>query len=362
MKKTLIITNDFLPNRGGVANYWQNLCQNLPFDMFIVYTKDLGQLPKLEYKIVKFKDQWLKLFNQILQIIKNHQIDQIIPAQPLPYGTIALILKKFYKIPYILSFHGMDIIYAQKQWRKKFLVTKIIKNADKIICNSEFTKQKVLDCCQTKAGFEIIYPCSNLSHKSGIDFTNILQKYNLQNKEIILSVGRLEKRKGFDMVIESLPEILKKQPNASYIIIGSGQELSYLQNIIKQLNLESKVQILQNIDNNELKHFYAACDLFVNPDRNIDGDVEGFGIVFLEAAIFAKPAICGNESGSAEAVLDKITGFHVDPRNKKQIASAVIKLLENKQLAQKLGQAAQKRALTNFTWQKQSQKLENFLV
>lgn len=371
MKKTLIITTDFLPQTGGVANYISNLCQNLPLDQFFLLAQDNGgEKPVFNYKVkylalkkyLKIFPSWLKLFFEAKKIIKTENIKQILACQPLPVGTVALLLKKIYKIPYILSFHGMDIMISQKKLRKKILIKYIAKNADKIICNSEFTKNLALKYLPIRQKtIQVIYPCSNISADLNIDSSDLINKYKLTNKKVVLSVGRLVKRKGFDNAIKALPAILKEFPDLIYVIIGSGAEKSYLQNLIKEKHLEKNVLILENINNVDLAKFYNLCSIFLNPARNIAGDVEGFGLVYLEAAAFGKPAICGNQGGEREAVLHNITGIIIDPENIQQISDSVIKLLKSPELAKELGKNGQERVLNDFQWKKQANILDKFL-
>ena len=374
MKKTLFITNDFPPKKGGVANYLANLCNNLPKDKVVVLAPSFPCNEfydcKINYKIYRFIEKkcckvfpyWVKLIFEAKKIIKQEKVEQVFCGQPLPNGTIGLILNKFLKIPFVLSFHGMDILVGQKKWRKRILLRKIIKKAKTIITNSNFTKNKVSQFYKIPKKISVIYPTSNLEFEENINIQDIATRYNLNGKKVILSVGRLELRKGFDMMISAMPQILKKVPNAIYLIIGTGKEKEYLSNLIDKLNLKNKVLILENISNDNLKKFFLACDVFSNPSRNIKGDVEGFGIVYLEANLAGKPVVAGKFGGENEAVINSKTGFLVNSKNINEIEEKVTALLLDEKMAQKMGELGKERALREFNIKKQAKLLEELLA
>jgi len=191
--------------------------------------------------------------------------------------------------------------------------------------------------------------------------TQIKKEYNPENKLILLTVGRLVKRKGVDMVLESLPKILEKNPDLIYVIAGDGPELENIKNIIANLKLEKNVLIIQNPTDKDKNAWYEICDIFIMPARNIDGDFEGFGIVYLEANLAGKPVIAGNSGGVGDAVKNNINGLLVDPENSKEITTAILNLIENKNLREKLGEHGRERAIKNFNWEKQIKIIYNLI-
>lgn len=183
--------------------------------------------------------------------------------------------------------------------------------------------------------------------------------------KIILSVGRLVKRKGFDKVIEAMPRILKRIPEAKYIIIGNGPEKENLKfkacgersRTIKNLKLEEKVLILENVDDEELINWYQCSNVFVMPCRQIEGDVEGFGLVFLEAASFGKPVVAGRSGGASEAIHHGYGGYVVNPESDEELYQALVKLLTDENFAERMGEYGREWVAKKFRWETEVEKL-----
>lgn len=378
MRRTLLITLDFPPMFGGVANYWANLNRFFPSDQFVVLAPEFDDSIDFDIKqnyLIYRKElfsknkwlwpKWLPLLYQAFKLVRQEKIKKIIVAHILPTGTVAYILKKICRVPYLVSIHGLDINLTQVSPRKRWLTKRIVYNADKIITNSNFTKELLLKigCCDADK-VEVIFPCPNISFEEKKDeaVSRIKEKYSLGDKKIILTVARLVERKGHDKVIQALPKVLEKIPNAVYLVIGQGAQLKYLKELVVLLNLENKVLFFTDILDEELPAFYQASDVFIMPAREISRvDIEGFGIVYLEANSFGKPVIAGRTGGSMEAVEDGVTGLIVDPESINEIAEALIKLLTDERLAASMGEAGRLRIARKFNWGEQAKHLISLL-
>lgn len=374
MKRTLLVTIDFPPMVGGVSNYWANLCRELPqddlvvlapefdgsidFDIqqnYLIYRKEL--ISKLKW----FWPKWLPLFFSVLKIVKQEKIQRIIVGHLLPTGTVALILKKILRIPYVVSVHGLDVAYTQASHRKKHLAKKIVDNAERVISNSVFTKKLLQQyglCDEDKV--ELVYPCANIKSTNVPEKIrdNLIKGNNLLGKKVILTVGRLIERKGQDKILEALPQVLLSCPDAFYISVGHGPKKESLIEIAEKLGVSDNVCFYYDVMDYELPAFYTLADVFVMPCRELDdGDIEGFGIVFLEAGMFCKPVIAGRSGGAVEAVEHGNNGLLVDPININEIAQAIITLLKNKGKADLLGSQGYKRVQEQFNWSEQAKKI-----
>jgi phosphatidylinositol alpha-1,6-mannosyltransferase len=163
-------------------------------------------------------------------------------------------------------------------------------------------------------------------------------------------------------VIEALPEIIKKVPNVIYLICGKGPHKKKLISLVNKNNLSDYVKFLGQLPQEDLTAYYQLCDVFIMPSRQLpNGDVEGFGIVFIEANLFGKPVIGGRSGGIPEAILDGQTGVLVNPIDIINIADAAIQLLTDKTLSQRLGQQGQIRARNDFDWKIQTEKIKEIL-
>lgn len=351
--KTLLFTLEYPPYYGGIANYYYNLVKNWPksSEIFILNNKD------------GLVNNWLLASFKLWRTIKQKKIDYVLVGQILPLGTATYLISKIIKIKYTIFFHGMDFAFAIQKLKKRWLVKKILKNSDKIICCNNYVAKLVQEFYpEIKSKISVVNPGINELELVNQKLQDKLkEKYNLENKIILLSIGRLVKRKGFLEVIESLPEILKKVPNLVYVIIGAGLEINNLRAKINELKLLDKVAIITDVNNQEKNAWLNLCDIFIMPARNIDGDFEGFGIVYLEANMAGTPVIASLSGGVGDAVIDNFNGLLVDPENLDQITNAIIKLAKDQFLRQKLGEQGRQRAIKEFNWQKQTNKIYKFI-
>jgi phosphatidyl-myo-inositol dimannoside synthase len=188
-------------------------------------------------------------------------------------------------------------------------------------------------------------------------------RLGVHNRPVLLTVGRLVERKGHDIVLQALVKLLASMPDVAYVVVGSGPNEIPLRQLATKLGISPKSALFCGIvDAAELPTFYQLCDVFVMPNRQVGSDIEGFGIVFLEAAAAGKPAIGGRSGGTSDAVLDGVTGFLVDPRSVNAVADAVLTLLENPVLAADLGDAGRRRVLASFQYADVARNIFDFAL
>jgi phosphatidyl-myo-inositol dimannoside synthase len=162
---------------------------------------------------------------------------------------------------------------------------------------------------------------------------------------VLLSVGRLVARKGFDLVLRSVADLRDETPGLTYVLAGDGPERSNLEALSRDLNLSNHVRFLGAVDDDTKWAAYDACDVFVMPNRVSGGsDFEGFGIVFLEAGLSQRAVIGGRNGGTADAVVDELTGLLVDPEEPGSLTRAIRRLVYDAALRDRLGRAGAIRA------------------
>ena len=248
--------------------------------------------------------------------------------------------------------------------RKKTLLKKIIAGAKAIIANSHWTEDELIKLGAEPKKITVVHPCPNLRPEQTSEWKveEIFQDYQLKDKKILLTVGRLVERKGHDMVIKTLPQIIKTLPNVIYLVVGSGPYKKNLEKLVNQSRLGDYVKFINAVDQSDLAAFYQICDVFIMPARELpNGDVEGFGIVYLEANLFGKPVIGGRSGGVPEAIIDGKTGILVNPTDAFDIAQATIKLLTDSAYAERLGIQGLQRVAENFDWAAQTEKIKAIL-
>jgi glycosyltransferase involved in cell wall biosynthesis/GT2 family glycosyltransferase len=255
--------------------------------------------------------------------------------------------------PSLLFVHGMDLSLGWSRSRKHrennlqelFRVTRVL-------ANSSYTAA-VAQGLGVDQGKIIVFPVSiDLKYWDSLQASPTFLnkwKYRLTGKKVILSVGRLVERKGFDMVIEALPLVLQRVPEALYVLCGTGPDEIRLQRIVQEKKLQQHVLFAGSVSDYDKKGFLDACDVFTMPCRKLSsGDFEGFGIVFLEAGACAKPVVAGKSGGVPDAVVHGETGFLVDPDSLEAIAEALSQVLTDGQLRRRMGVAGRKRVEKDF--------------
>jgi phosphatidylinositol alpha-1,6-mannosyltransferase len=165
------------------------------------------------------------------------------------------------------------------------------------------------------------------------------------------------RRKGFDHVILALPRLVARGVDVHYAVIGIGEERDYLRGLADELNLAGRVHLLGHVPYDDLPRWYCACSLFAMPNRDIGGDTEGFGLVYLEAASAARPALAGTAGGTGSAVVDGVTGLRVDGDDLDAVAAGLARLLTNEEEADRLGRRGRERVLEFYTHQRRVDQL-----
>lgn len=350
--KILLSTLEYPPQIGGVANYYSNLQKNWP------EAENFKVLDNSEGKLLRKKGPcpWFKSFASIYKAWKSTRADLSLIGQVLPLGTVAYLLSFLPKFKYGIFFHGLDFSLATATTRKRFLTKLILTRAHLIICaNSEVERLLLEFYPPGKAKIIMLNPGADLVMVDLELKEALIKKYNLANKKIVLSLGRLVRRKGFDQVIKALDNL--DFDNCVYLISGEGEDKEYLQRLASLSSKKEQILFLGDLSEREKWSCLSLCDIFVMPSRSIKGDFEGFGIVYLEANLVAKPVIAGDSGGVRDAVSHYVNGLLVDPENLDDLSQALELLIKNDTLAKKLGEKGRLRAIADFNWSGQAKKL-----
>ena len=264
--------------------------------------------------------------------------DSTIASIWFPSGLVAAIVPRWRRGRLAILAHGSEISPSRGGLRR-LLMRWTFGRADVVIANSRFTRG-LLVASGIRGNIKVV-PC-------GVDSRPFERRPSIEPR--VLIVGRLIERKGFDRLIEAMPEILRVVSDAHLRVVGDGPMRAALRVLARDLNVSSHVDFLGALSDAELEAEYAEAWCFAMPCRRIEDDVEGFGIVYLEAAIAGLPSIGGRESGAEDAIEDGVTGSLVDGENVSEIASAVVSYLGNRDLSVEVGARARRRAVSEFAW------------
>ena len=179
----------------------------------------------------------------------------------------------------------------------------------------------------------------------------LVEALGTKNKFVMLSVGRLTRRKGHDNVLRALPEILDHAPHVIYVIVSTGEEVESLKAMAKALGVDHAVRFVGEVPYQELPSYYNCADLFIMANRSLpSGDIEGFGIVFLEASACAVPVIAGDSGGTRDPVQDGHNGFRIDGTQPRNISAAVLRMIESSELRTTLGRNGRALVEREYAW------------
>jgi len=273
-------------------------------------------------------------------------------------------MKKLFNIPYIIYVYGSETYrFGNNKYLLK-LIEEFLMKADKIIPNSQFTMEEFMALDIPEEKFQIITPGVDTERfQPSTPNFDLVNKYQLQNKKVLLTVARLDERKGHDKVIEAIARLKKEIPNIVYLIVGKGRELKRLKALVRKYKIKENIRFCGYVPDEDLSKYYNCCDLFIllnrqtSDDEQLAGDYEGFGIVFLEASACGKPVIAGNFGGIRDAVEDDKSGYIIDGNDMTIITTTIKKLLLNDFNKIQLGKYGRERVVEFFAWKKISKEL-----
>jgi glycosyltransferase involved in cell wall biosynthesis len=347
----LFITRKFPPAKGGMEKVAYDLYLHLSHltTIELVKCNKLNKLLPLLYSCFFLKSYW---------IIFSKKIDSIYLQDGL-IAPLGLMLK-FSGKPVVITIHGLDITY--KNIFYQFIIPRCVRRLDKIICISQATKQ----ACITRGIPEekiVILP-NGISDELFIDEDkNILRsrlenEYNLtiENKKVLLSVGRLVERKGFHWFIENvIPELLEQRNDFIYFIAGQGPFKKKIEDIILHDNLEDHVVLLGSIHDEMLKLLYNITDIFIMPNIPVQGDMEGFGIVSIEASSCGIPVVASEIEGITDTIIHEENGFLIPSRNKEAFTGTILSIMNDMKIHD-FRKNARELTLELFLWDKIADK------
>jgi phosphatidylinositol alpha-1,6-mannosyltransferase len=266
---------------------------------------------------------------------------------------MSLALKWRFGVPYLCYVHGEDVTTALDSREYAFLVRRVLANAKFLIANSRNT-QEIL-----KGQWGLPAEKVALLHP-GVDTTyftpappdpELRARLGWAGRKVVLTVGRLQKRKGHDMMIRALGAIRQAHPDVLYAIAGDGEERPSLTALASEQGVTAQVQFLGEIKDKDLLDCYRQCDLFSLPNRQVGRDVEGFGMVLLEAQACGRPVLAGASGGTAETMRPGQTGRVVCCDEPAPLAAEVIDLLSDDGLRERMGREARVWAADHFDWE-----------
>lgn len=345
--KVLFISRKFPPSVGGMEKFAYELHDALGKQLSVRLVKWGGQNKYLPLVLPL-------LFIQSVWLLLTKKVD-VIHAQDGIVALLGVPLKVLFRKPLCVVIHGLDITYPNALYQA--VVPWALRRADRVICISEAARDEVVQ--------RGINPDKALHIPIGVIDMWAVPEREIEgvrgrlrsriglakNAKIILSVGRLVKRKGMEWFIEHvMPGIVQKDKNTYLVISGDGVARQDIERAISANGLQENVRLLGKTDESLLRLLYNGADLFVMPNITVRGDIEGFGLVLVEAALCRLPVVASGIEGIRDAVIDGQSGMLVPQENVEAFTVLIQKFLRNRSDAQVFGRQARRIALETFDW------------
>lgn len=370
--RVLFMTDAFLPHAGGARVYYYNLLRHLvddsPTELTVLTKKVPGwkefdeaqsssafRIVRCGRPLVNWKyQQWPKLaipLARALPLLLRHSFDLIHFGDLFPQGVLGLWFKRSIGIPYVAYCHGEEITQTDGRRYQPRVRDAIFRNADTVIAANEFARQNLLRTGVPAGRIEKVLPgIDSARFKPAVPEREFIDRYRLQGKQVLTTVARLVPRKGHRLVLEAMRNLSDEFPDLVYLIVGRGPEEVRLRDMAAQWNLTERVRFTGFVNDKDLPACYNAADLYVMPNSEENGDLEGFGMAFIEANACGKAVIGGRSGGTAESILEGQTGLRVDPGDPGELIASLRFLLRDSAARERMGTAGLARARSDFSW------------
>ncbi|QJW94298.1 glycosyltransferase family 4 protein [Frigoriglobus tundricola] len=370
---TLLLSDIFPPKTGGSGRWFWEIYRRLPRAEYLVAAGEhpgaaafdashdlrVTRLP-LEMRNRGVRSwssltHYLRTARAVRRLARAEGVRMIHAARPLSEGLVARMVRMRTGTPYCCYTHGEDINIATTSRELAWLTRRVLRGATAIIANSGFTRDLLLKQWNVPPEkVRLLHPGVDCDYFHPADpDPEVRKRLEWAGRQVILTVGRLQRRKGHDVMIEVVARLRHRFPNLLYAIIGDGEERARLVELAGRLGVSECVRFLGEVKDTELLHCYQQCDLFALPNRAVGKDVEGFGMVLLEAQACGRPVLAGASGGTAETMVcdtSRETGVLVACDRANEPAAVLAELLADPERLVRMGRAGREWVEGKFNW------------
>jgi phosphatidyl-myo-inositol dimannoside synthase len=370
--RTLLVTNDFPPRPGGIQAYLQALATRLPAHELVVYAPAWQGAAEFDaaqpFTVVRHPTSLMlptpDVARRAREIMAAESCSSVWFGAAAPLGLLAPTLREAGAQRVVASTHGHEVGWSMLPVSRQAL-RRIGSTTDVVTYVSKYTRGRFAAAFGRYAALEYL--------PSGVDTElyrpdqagreMVRKRYDLSDRPTVVCVSRLVPRKGQDMLIRALPAIRRKVPGAALLIVGGGRYSERLSALARECDVADHVILTGSVSWEELPAHYVAGDVFAMPCRTRGRglDVEGLGIVFLEASACGLPVIAGRSGGAPETVQEGVTGHVVDGRDAAKIADRIIPLLADPDAAATMGAAGRAWVKSAWRWDTHASRLSTLL-
>ncbi|WNM37515.1 glycosyltransferase family 4 protein [Micromonospora halotolerans] len=373
MSRTLLITNDFPPRPGGIQSFVHHLAVRQPPGSVVVYASSWRGAAKFDadqpFEVVRERTKVLLptplVARRAARLARAYDCDTVWFGAAAPLGLLAAGLRRRAGIRRAVALtHGHEAGWATLPGARAAL-RRIGRGVDVTTYLGEYTRVRLARVLDGVTELRRLAPGVDVdTYHPDVDGERVRLRLGLADRPVVVCVSRLVPRKGQDMLIRAMPEIRRRVPDAALLVVGGGPYRAALQKLARQTGVERDVVFTGSVPSAELPAHYAAGDVYAMPcrTRNRGLDVEGLGIVYLEASATGLPVVAGDSGGAPDAVREGETGYVVRGRDVPQLADRVATLLADRDLARQLGAAGRAWVEREWRWETQAERMAALLA
>lgn len=369
-QKILLVSNDFGPRAGGIESFVIGLLERLPSGLCTVYASQQGDTSAYDerwlvdhgFPVIRDRSRILlpspRVIREVSQVIAREGVTHLWFGAAAPLALILPFLKRKYP-----SLKGIALTHGHEVWWAKIppfslLLRFMSRHLDQIGYLTDYTRLEISKGLRQGDREKLIQisPGIDINHFKPVTdekaVNDLREQLGLVGKRLIISVGRLVHRKGQDRLIEALPAIRAEFPAVHLLLVGEGPYRSRLKDLAKRMGVEDAVTFLGRLQWDQLPIHLSIAELFAMPsrDRLAGFEVEGLGIVYLEASSCALPVVVGRSGGAPDALIDGETGILVDGNDSASVAKACMTLLRDPIRAKQMGQKGREWVIAKWNW------------
>ncbi|MDV7216246.1 glycosyltransferase family 4 protein [Streptomyces prunicolor] len=380
MRKTLIVTNDFPPRPGGIQAFLHNMALRLEPERLVVYAStwkrgregaEATAAFDAEQPFTVVRDATTMLLptpaatRRAVGLLREHGCTAVWFGAAAPLGLMAPALRKAGAERLVATTHGHEAGWAQLPASRQ-LLRRIGESTDTITYLGEYTRSRIARAVSPEAAARMVQLPPGVDEKvfhPGSGGAEVRERLGLTDRPVVVCVSRLVPRKGQDTLILAMPRILARQPDAVLLIVGGGPYEKELRRLARETGVTDSVRFTGAVPWAELPAHYGAGDVFAMPCRTRRGglDVEGLGIVYLEASATGLPVVAGDSGGAPDAVLDGETGWVVRGGSPEEAADRIVALLADPELRRNMGERGRQWVEERWRWDLLAEKLRGLL-
>ncbi|BCY06520.1 glycosyltransferase family 4 protein [Actinoplanes sp. L3-i22] len=373
MARTLLVTNDFPPRPGGIQQFVHNLAVRQPAGSVVVYSSTWKGAAAFDaeqpFEVVR-EDTGMLLptpgvARRAAELARSHGCDSVLFGAAAPLGLLAHGLRRQAGITRAVGItHGHEIGWAALPGARG-LLRRIARGNDVITYLGEFQRTRLDKALHGLTELRRLAPGVDVdTFHPGVDGSAVRVRHGLAGRPVVVCVSRLVPRKGQDMLIRALPEIRRRVPGAALLLVSGGPYRKTLARLAREQDVEADVVFTGSVPWAELPEHYAAGDVYAMPCRTRAGglDVEGLGIVYLEASATGLPVVGGDSGGAPDAVREGETGYVVGGADVSAITDRIVGLLSDPDQARAMGKAGRAWVEREWRWETQAARLTALLT